>query len=102
MNAAASAAAFEVQLRTRWRVGGTEPGSDARPRGMAVTSKPSQEGLDAQNPAYRLASHFSNNASSVRPEVSKGSRWPFDTSGRTESGVNQTRISRTSINRYRC
>lgn len=41
-----------------WRVGSTEPCSDARPRGMAVTARRSQEQRAAQNPAYRLASHF--------------------------------------------
>ena len=39
------------------RVGSTEPCSDARPRGMAVTAGASKEAAAAQNPAYRLASH---------------------------------------------
>ena len=39
-------------------MGGTEPCSDARPRGMAVTADALQGELAAQNPAYRPASHF--------------------------------------------
>ena len=49
---------FEVWLRTSRRVGSTEPGSDARPRGMAATVATSQDAAAAQNPAYRLASLF--------------------------------------------
>lgn len=39
-------------------MGGTEPRSDARPRGMAVTAPDPQGSGAAQNPAYRPASHF--------------------------------------------
>ena len=42
------------------RVGSTEPGSDARPRGMAATGGRMQGGAPAQNPAYRPASLFRN------------------------------------------
>ena len=49
---------FEVWLRTSRRVGSTEPGSDARPRGMAATVGRPQGVPAAQNPAYRLASLF--------------------------------------------
>lgn len=53
-----SARPREVWLRTSRRVGSTSRAAMFRPRGMAVTDDASQDARSAQNPAYRLASHF--------------------------------------------